>query len=74
MNCGSPLGHKIAGAFTPSPITGFDLICVYLLRQRERRCDVCDEITDFFHKLSQFPLTVINDDMDNLIVGLFVSE
>ena len=39
---------------------------------KERRCDVCDKITDVFHKLSQFPLTVIDDDMEMLC--RFVSE
>ena len=33
---------------------------------KERRCDVCDEITDVFYKLSQFPSTVIDDDMNIL--------
>ena len=40
--------------------------------KKERRCDVCDEITDFFHKLSHFPWTVIDDDME--ILCRFVSE
>ena len=39
---------------------------------KERRCDVCDDITDVFHKLSQFPSTVIDDDME--ILCRFVSE
>ena len=39
---------------------------------KERRCDVCDEITDFFRKLSQFPWTVIADDMG--ILCRFVSK
>ena len=39
---------------------------------KERKFDVCDEITDVFHKLSQFPSTVINDDM--VILCRFVSE
>ena len=34
---------------------------------KERRCDVCDEITYVFHKLSQFPSTVIDDDMAILV-------
>ena len=33
---------------------------------KERRCVVCDEITDVFYKLSQFPSTVIDDDMNIL--------
>ena len=33
---------------------------------KERRCDASDEITDVFHKLSQFPLTVFDDDMEIL--------
>ena len=39
---------------------------------KERICDVCEEITDVFHKLSQFPSTVIDDDMK--ILCRFVSE
>ena len=34
---------------------------------KERMCDVCDEITDVFHKLSQIPSTEINDDMEILV-------
>ena len=34
MNCASPLGHRRAGAFTPSPTTGFDVVS-NLLRQRK---------------------------------------
>ena len=65
MNCASPLGHIRAGAFTPSPITGFDVASTF--------CDnVCDEITDVFHKLGQFSSTVIDDDME--ILCRFVSE
>ena len=39
---------------------------------KERRCDVCDEINDVFYILSQFPSTVIDDDME--ILSRFVSE
>ena len=35
-------------------------------------CDGCDEITDVFHKLSQIPSTVIDDDMQILVI--FVSD
>ena len=38
---------------------------------KERRCDVCDDITDVFHKLSQLSSTVIDDDME--ILCRFVS-
>ena len=47
------------------------MLCL-LSATKERRCDVCDEITDVFHKLSQFPSTVMDDDMD-ILSGL-VSE
>ena len=39
---------------------------------KERRCDVCDEITDVFHKSSQFPSTVSDDNMEILV--RFLSE
>ena len=29
MNCVFPLGHRRAGAFTPSPITGFDVVSTF---------------------------------------------
>ena len=29
MNCASPLGRRRAGAFTPSPITGFDVVSTF---------------------------------------------
>ena len=38
----------------------------------ERKCDVCDEITDVFYKLSQFPSAVMDDDMEILV--RFISE
>ena len=44
-----------------SPITGFDVVSTF-----------CDEITDFSHKFSQLPWTVIDDDME--ILCRFVSE
>ena len=63
MDCASSFGHRRAEAFTPSPITGFDVVStVYILRQ----------LTNVFHRISQFPSTVINDDMDSLC--RFVSE
>ena len=30
---------------------------------KKSKCDVCDEITDVFHKISQFPPTVVDNDM-----------
>ena len=29
MNCVTPLGHRRAGAFTPSPITRFDVVSTF---------------------------------------------
>ena len=39
---------------------------------KESRCDVCDEITDVFHKLSRLSSTVIDDNIEILV--RFVSE
>ena len=48
-------------------------ICVCLPSATSiRRCDVCDDLTDVFHKLSKFPSTVTDDDMEILV--RFVSE
>ena len=73
MNCESPLGHRRTGTFTPSPITGFDVVSAFLRQRKEDDCDVCDEITDVFviQNLSQFPSTLIDDDME--ILCRFVS-
>ena len=51
------------------------MLCLSSATQ-ENRFDVCDEITDFFHKLSQFLSTVIDDDMESFmgILVRFVSE
>ena len=49
-----------------------DLVLCLPSATKERRCDVCDEITDVFHKLGQFPSTVTDDDMEILV--RFVSE
>ena len=49
-----------------------DLMSCLPSATKERRCDACDEITELFHKLSQSPSTVIDDDME--ILCRFVSE
>ena len=65
--------HELCVFFGPQKSRGIHaftnhgiLCCVY-----QRRCNFCDEITDVFHKLSQFPSTVIVDDME---ICRFVSE
>ena len=61
MNCVSQSGQRRAGSFTPSPITGYNVVSTF--RGKGKICDVSDDITDVFPKPSQFPSTVIDDDM-----------
>ena len=53
MNCASPLGHRRAGHSHHHQSR--DLISCLPSVTKERRCDVCNEITDVSYKLGQFP-------------------
>ena len=67
MNCASPLGHK--RAWQSHLHQTQDLRLCLPSAKKQRRCDVCDEIADVYHKLNPI---VIDDNMEILV--RFVSE
>ena len=69
MNCASPSAKEEQGRSRLHQSRDFMLMLCLHSATKEKRCD---EITDVFHKLSQFSSSGIDDDMEILV--RFVSE
>ena len=72
MNSASPLGYRRAGAFTPSPITGFDVVSTFCEKGKKMWCMWWDNWC-----LSQIESVLINSnwrwhgDLDDVCVRMY---